>query len=339
MKRKFNRFLSVLLALLTLSGLLAVGVSADHGILEEERPCSLNLVLTRPAGEGSTETIPLEGGRISLYRIARIRTDSRGNQTLSMHHPFYKDRRLSWTNIEKEEDLLKKLPVRYLLEDIEKWDVDATAVSELSDKDGKISFTNLKSGLYLVKLKNAEAVDCAMQEFLLTLPVEVDGVYDYDCKLQDVKPKTVITDALVDIKVIKVWKGDVEKAPAEKKDDKDKDKHKPVVRPQSITIQLLNGSQISDEIVISKKDNWSCVFKNKPAGGDWKVQEKKLDHYQADVGRMKWVDDHYEVTIINTAEGSLVQTGELNWPVPYLVIAGVLLMLGGYMVCHEKKKY
>ena len=324
MKHKCTRVLAAFLTLMTLTSLLTMGVSAWDQ-LDEDKKCTVTMELTRPSQDHSGGREPLQGADVVLYKIARIRHNPNTNeQYLSIYRPYNEDPRLNWTGIREEEDYHKKLPVNVLLEVIKKRGIRPSAYGEPTDERGRVTIGNLDGCLYLVQLRNAEELECYMEPFLITLPRRVNGRYDYDGKQMIVKPKTEITEAVVDIVVKKVWKGD-------EKNEK--------LRPKFIEVQLLNGSQLAEEATLNKKNGWTYTFRDKPISGRWKVQEKKVKGYKGEVGRINWVDDHYEVVIVNTRDGSLVQTGELSWPIPLLMLGGALMMLSGYAMSHEKKKH
>lgn len=52
---------------------------------------------------------------------------------------------------------------------------------------------------------------------------------------------------------------------------------------------------------------------------------------------MKESDDSWIITVTNT--GSLLQTGQLNWPIPVLTIAGLaVIALGVFLITRRKKE-
>ena len=132
-----------------------------------------------------------------------------------------------------------------------------------------------------------------------------------------------ITPGLVDIQVNKEWKDD-----------------KPESRPKEITVDLMNGSQVADTAVLNEAGNWQWIFRDKPSDITWSVQERKVEGYDGKIGRMEVEDNMYKVVITNTpSSGVLKQTGQLNWPVPVLLIGGLLLVACGFFMSRDKKKY
>ena len=119
----------------------------------------------------------------------------------------------------------------------------------------------------------------------------------------------------LDITVYKVWSSDNEKE-----------------RPDSVTVTLYNGETAYDTVRLGAWNNWSYSWKDLNAYGNWQVIETNIPKgyvpsYHVSEG---------VVTITNTR--SLIQTGQLNWPIWVLGGAGlVLIALGGLMLVKKKK--
>ena len=120
----------------------------------------------------------------------------------------------------------------------------------------------------------------------------------------------------LDITVHKVWSNDNGKA-----------------RPSSVTVTLYNGDIAYDRVRLSARNNWTYTWKDPNAYGNWQVIETNIP---------KGYVPSYSVsgnivTVTNTR--SLIQTGQLNWPVWVLGGAGLALVaLGGAMLVKKKKQ-
>lgn len=132
---------------------------------------------------------------------------------------------------------------------------------------------------------------------------------------KDETPPTPPTDPL-DITVKKVWSGDDLKQ-----------------RPDSVTVTLYNGDVAYDTVRLNAGNNWSYSWKDPNVYGNWQFVETNIPKgyvpsYRANNG---------VVTITNTR--SLIQTGQLNWPIWVLGGAGLsLVALGGTMLVRKKKQ-
>ena len=120
----------------------------------------------------------------------------------------------------------------------------------------------------------------------------------------------------LDITVHKVWSNDNGKA-----------------RPSSVTVTLYNGEIAYDRVRLSARNNWTYTWKDPNAYGNWQVIETNIP---------KGYVPSYSVsgnivTVTNTR--SLIQTGQLNWPIWVLGGAGLALVaLGGAMLVKKKKE-
>lgn len=120
----------------------------------------------------------------------------------------------------------------------------------------------------------------------------------------------------LDITVHKVWSDDNGKA-----------------RPSSVTVTLYNGDIAYDRVRLSAHNNWTYTWKDPDAYGNWQVTETNIP---------KGYVPSYSVsgnivTVTNTR--SLIQTGQLNWPIWVLGGAGLALVaLGGAMLVKKKKQ-
>lgn len=120
----------------------------------------------------------------------------------------------------------------------------------------------------------------------------------------------------LDITVHKVWSNDNGKA-----------------RPSSVTVTLYNGDIAYDRVRLSAHNNWTYTWKDPNAYGNWQVIETNIP---------KGYVPSYSVsgnivTVTNTR--SLIQTGQLNWPIWVLGGAGLALVaLGGAMLVKKKKE-
>ena len=99
-----------------------------------------------------------------------------------------------------------------------------------------------------------------------------------------------------------------------------------------LTVTLYNGNTAVETVKLDGTNNWSYTWKNLDGDGNWQILETSVPKgytpsYTAKDG---------VVTITNTA--ALIQTGQMNWPIPVLAAAGVILLaLGGVLVAKKKK--
>lgn len=178
---------------------------------------------------------------------------------------------------------------------------------------GSVKFDGLSLGLYLIAQKTAGSGGAVVNPFLVSVPMKSeDGeswVYDVNAS-----PKAE-SYATVDVTVNKVWN-----------DGKDTS-----FRPASISVSLYKGGNLVDTVTLSSSNSWSYTWSGLEKSDSYSVSEAAVSGYAA-----TYSQSGYTFTITNTPK--LVQTGQLNWPVPVLAGGGVALFAVGWALVNLKKK-
>jgi len=104
------------------------------------------------------------------------------------------------------------------------------------------------------------------------------------------------------------------------------------IRPDSVTVTLYNGDKAVDKVTLGAWNNWTYTWNNLDGDGDWSVLETGIPKGYTPSYRTKGD----VVTITNTA--TLIQTGQMNWPIPVLGGLGALMIFYGIAVMRRKKK-
>ena len=103
-------------------------------------------------------------------------------------------------------------------------------------------------------------------------------------------------------------------------------------RPEFVTVTLYNGERAVDTVTLSAANGWSYTWRNLAEYDSWQIVERNIPK-----GYVPYYSARYgTVTITNTA--TLIQTGQLNWPIWVLGGAGLVLILGGAVVLGKKKR-
>lgn len=186
---------------------------------------------------------------------------------------------------------------------------------QTADSEGTVRFTDLELGLYLLVQGDAAKGAYATDPFLVSVPMISDSgtewIYDVDAS-----PKAEVYK-LVDVTVKKVWN----------------DGKNVSLRPESISVELYDGDRLADSVTLNKANGWSYTWKELQKSDRYSVKETTVKGYTATYSQSGSV-----FTITNTA-GTLVQTGQLNWPVPLLAGGGLgLFALGWALVFIKRKK-
>lgn len=119
----------------------------------------------------------------------------------------------------------------------------------------------------------------------------------------------------VEITACKQWSGDSSKE-----------------RPDSVTVTLYDGKTAYETVRLSDKNDWSYTWEDLDADGNWQVVETNIP--KGYVPSYKVKGD--VVTITNTR--TLIQTGQLNWPIWVLGGAGILLVVLGVVILTKRKQ-
>jgi len=123
--------------------------------------------------------------------------------------------------------------------------------------------------------------------------------------------------APVDLTVKKVWS------------DQD---NKRDIRPDYVTVTLYNGDKVVDKVALGAWNMWTYQWTQLDGNGDWSVLETGIPR-----GYLPSYSVNGDVvTIINTA--TLIQTGQLNWPILMLGSLGMLMIFCGILVIRKKKE-
>lgn len=212
--------------------------------------------------------------------------------------------------------------------------------STTTNSTGNADFNDLKEGMYLAVAQTLEKDGYIYQAmpYFITIPGKsINGKPQYNVKTTAKYEKTTVTDDKTDYKVVKIWS----------------DKNHEKIRPKSITVQLLCDGKVSQEVRLSKENNWQYTWKDLSSKNQWEVVEKKeTTDYFVSISKQEtsfiiqntyWDDEYYKDTTTekknkkteetkettdkktqtDTTE-KLPQTGQLWWPLPFLAAGGIL---------------
>lgn len=180
---------------------------------------------------------------------------------------------------------------------------------------GKVSFADLELGIWLVFPE--ENSKFSFNPYIVLLPFESGGKLYYEVtsvpKLEDSAPNEI------NIYVIKKW------------DDKSNAAKK---RPDSVTVELLNGETVISTVELNEENGWAYTFKHMPKDGNYSVKEKAVADYKATYSG----DTSNGFVITNTYDGEkLPQTGQYWWPIILIAVAGAgFILLGIYEIGAKK---
>jgi hypothetical protein len=134
-------------------------------------------------------------------------------------------------------------------------------------------------------------------------------VYDVNAS-----PKTEVA-RLTDITIRKVWNTD-----------------KSTEATKSVTIQLLRNGNVVKTATLNAQNNWQVTYSNMPESDAYSVRE--VDVPKGFTATYK--QNGYVFTVTNTA--TLIQTGQVFWPIPVLAVGGMLFLAVGIMLLQKKRE-
>ena len=151
---------TLLLAVVALMLILSVSVSVLAGpVVDVNRRCSVTVSFQK-------DKEPVAGGSVICTRVGYIYADG-----ISVRYRRVLDN-ADMINLQDPDTALEL--ERYVKQN------NITGTAKTVGKDGKVTFDNLESGVYLIRQKNAPDGYMPIKPFLVTLPYLKDGEYIYD---------------------------------------------------------------------------------------------------------------------------------------------------------------
>ena len=239
------------------------------------------------------------GAELSLYYVATVIMDENGNLIYDYTNDF-KQLDCAIDNAE----LAIKLDSFVSQHSI-------PSVKTTTNSNGTAMCAELPLGLYFIKQTGAVEGFAPCTPFLVTVPNEKDGKYLYKV---NASPKTEVA-RLTAITIKKVWNTDA----ATKSSD-------------SVKVQLLKNGNVIKTATLNEQNNWQVTFEDMPESDAYSVKE--VDVPKGFTATYKQQD--YVFTVTNTS--TLIQTGQLIWPIPVLAISGMLLIAVGIILLQKKRK-
>ena len=250
----------------------------------------------------------------SLYRIAEL--DEYANMTLTEAFQKYPIDLESMTE-ESWNDLALTLQ-GYAQADGLKPDFTGK-----TDAEGYLSFEELPVGLYLVTGENNlfdHYIYSALPAIVRLPEMDYDNnTWSYE---QFISPKVSRERKIehISLKAMKVW-------------DEEGDKSK---RPKEISITLLRDGEKFETVQLNAENDWRYVWEDLEASGEdgvnynWTMAETAVEGYTVKItreGAAFIIRNTYIAP--NPPEKKLPQTGMLWWPIPVLILAGIILLVVG----------
>lgn len=241
---------------------------------------------------------PIVGVELSLYHVATVNLNNKNNLSYT------------FTNLFEGCGAALDDPTLSVKLDAFVDDYSVSAEKLVTDAHGKASFTDLPLGLYFVKQTNSVEGYAPCTSFLVTVPNENTNGYVYDV---NASPKTDVA-RLTTVIIKKVWNTDASTQAAD-----------------SVTVQLLRNGVVVETATLSDQNNWQVTYSNMPESDAYSIKEVNVPKgFTATYSK-----SGYTFTVTNTA--SLIQTGQLVWPIPVLAMLGLCLITVGTIVLRKTR--
>ena len=301
-----KRILPLLCALLLLWALFPL--KAEAAAVDTDRKCSMTLHYTK---DGTA----FSGLKIEIYRVASASAD--GSFSLTGKFSGYPVK-IHGIRTQTEWDNTASTLLSYIA--IDKIPAERSVTTGYADT---AMFTNLKTGLYLVKGVTGENNNgiYTFKDFFLYLPTpNSDGSHNYDV---EARPKCVAFVPKTQYTVTKLWK----------------DTGYTSKRPTSVSVDILKDGNVQQTVTLNKSNNWTYTWYVPDGAGEWTVAEKNPP--SGYTVTMEEKDDTFTITnTYNKSSSDIPKTGD-TFPLWPLILAmggsGLLLILLGIYQIRRKK--
>ena len=246
------------------------------------------------------EKTPIVGAQLQVYYIATVGINTDGN----LNYIFTPDFAQLGFEIDDPE-LVAKLDAYLSLNQV-------ASTTLLTDEAGTAVLTDLPLGLYFIRQTSPAEGFAPCTPFLVTVPVVTDEGYVYDV---NATPKTEVAK-LTDITIKKVWNTDASSQATD-----------------SVTVQLLQDGQLVETAILNQANNWQVTYTDMPESDAYTIEEVDVPKGFTATYKQRG----YVFTVTNTS--TLIQTGQLVWPIPVLAFAGIALIGAGAVLLQKKRSH
>ena len=246
-----------------------------------------------------SENTPIVGAELSVYCVGTIGNDSEDNLSCVYTQDFKN------IGVAIDDPNLGTKLEEYISNS------SVTSTKIYTDATGTAICEDLPLGLYFIRQTNAVEGFATCTPFLITVPMETADGYEYAV---NASPKTEVAK-LASITIKKVWNTDASAKAA-----------------NCVTVQLQQNGKVVKTAVLNEQNDWQITYTNMPVSDGYSIKE--IDIPKDFVATYKQEGNVFTVTNTST----LIQTGQLIWPIPVLAISGMILITLGVVLLWKKRK-
>lgn len=242
---------------------------------------------------------PIVGAELSVYYVASVQMNDRGNLCYDYTDSFKN------VGIDIEDpELAMKLDSFVTNQSV-------SCINVTTDENGTAVCNDLELGLYFIKQVGTVEGFAPCTPFVVTVPYKTANDYIY---VVDASPKTEV-EKFVPVTIKKVWNTDAA-----------------IQASDSVTVQLLKNGNVIKTATLNAQNNWEITYTDMLESDGYSIKEVNIPKgFTATYSR-----DGYVFTVTNTS--TLIQTGQLVWPIPVLAISGMILIAVGIVLLQKKRK-
>lgn len=231
------------LCLLALCGLL-LAFSCSAEAPDPARSCSLTLTYARSGQVFS-------GLQVDIHRVAELHSD--GSYHLLRPYAGWPIRIHHVTSQQEWRDIAATIRSYAAAESTPAYETGIT------DAQGRLVFTGLQTGLYMVRGVTVEqdGTGYQFQDFMVYLPTPTGSGYNYHV---EARPKSSEYTKPVQYSLVKLWN----------------DSADPAARPASVEVEILLDGTVQQRVTLNRGNNWSHSWQASDSAGTWTVVERNV---------------------------------------------------------------
>ncbi|MBQ8682044.1 MAG: Cna B-type domain-containing protein [Bacilli bacterium] len=286
-KSKLKYFLMIIMLMLNV-----LPVMADDNVVDFTKKGTIAISLS-----DSIEGTEVKGAAITIYKVADA---------------YSKDSNLAFdyhSSVDKYKQDIEAGNITSSVLDIIK-NSDMVSKEGITDGNGKVQFSNLDLGLYLVVQTNEVNGYSVIDPFLVMIPQVQDNSWVYDV---EATPKVDIIK-LFDLTVIKVWNVSTD-----------------TEVPKEVVVELLKDGEVIDTVKLNDGNGWTYSWRQIEKSDKYSVREKDVPKGYT----VSYRTEGNKFIVINTK--GLVQTGRQMWIISLSALVGLLFIVIGF-ICDKRER-